>query len=102
MIAKALQCGDVYREHDMKRIEIKRLDKSLRQRMRCDRASQKSASLHDLPFHATSLFILQGGWEGSLQTEFSTKSHNQRRGWQNRGQPVNDNTSSDEWLNLIW
>lgn len=64
LVAKALWCEDVYEEHDLNKVFIKRLDMDIRQSMRGYWASRESASLYNLAFHPTSLLKLQGGRQG--------------------------------------
>lgn len=81
-------------KHYLNAVFIEELQKSFRQSMRGYWVSHKLANLHDIRFHATSLLKLQGGWQGSLNSQVGAKFQNRRHGWKNCGQPVNVTTSS--------
>lgn len=95
LVAKALRCGDVYKEHDLNEIFIEGLDKSIRRSMRGYWASRETASLHGLAFHATSLLKLNGGQQGLPSCQAGVKPQNRQAAWQASGKTINAITSSD-------
>lgn len=94
LVAKSLWWKDVYKEHALKGILIKELDKSIRQSIRGHLASGQLASLRNLAFPATSLLIFRGGHQWIANGQVSVKRQSQRQEWQSRGQPVEVLTSS--------
>lgn len=85
-------------KYDPNAILMKGLKRSIRQGMRGYWNSKKSASLHDLAFHATSLLKLHGGQQGSLHSQIGVNAQNQPPRWQISDQSVNLITLSESEL----